>query len=48
METAPIRMSPTGQGLCRSPFGPRRPVPEMVELFQRTTPREPREVKTER
>jgi uncharacterized protein (DUF1778 family) len=49
METAPIRMSPTGfkafvEGLSR----PARQVPEMVELFQRTAPWEPREAKTEK
>ena len=49
METAPIRMSLTGfkafvEVLSRSA----RPVPEMVELFQRTAPWEPREAKAEK
>lgn len=49
METAPIRMSPTGfKAFVEALSQPARPVPEMVELFQRTTPWEPREVKTER
>ena len=47
METAPIRMSPTGfKAFVEALSQPARPVPEMVELFQRTTPWEPREVKT--
>jgi uncharacterized protein (DUF1778 family) len=49
METAPIRMSPTGfKAFVEALSQPARPVPEMVELFQRTTPWEPREVQTER
>jgi len=48
METAPIRMSPTGfkafvEVLSRSA----RPVPEMVELVQRATPWE-KEAKAEK
>ncbi len=49
METAPIRMSPTGfkalvEELSRSP----RPVAEMVELFQRAARWEPKEAKAEK
>ena len=38
METAPIRMSPTGfKAFVEALSQPARPVPEMVELLQRTT-----------
>jgi uncharacterized protein (DUF1778 family) len=49
METAPIRMSPTGfKAFVEILSQPARPVPEMVELFQRAAPWEPREAKTEK
>jgi uncharacterized protein (DUF1778 family) len=39
METAPIRMSPAGfKAFMEALSAPVRPVPEMVELFQRTAP----------
>ena len=46
METAPIRMSPTGfKAFIEVLSQPARPVPEMVELFQRTAPWESRDPK---
>jgi hypothetical protein len=49
METAPIRMSPTGfKAFVEILSQPARQVPQMVELFQRTAPWEPREAKTEK
>jgi hypothetical protein len=46
METAPIRMSPTGfKAFVEVLSRPARPVPEMVELFQRATPWESGEAK---
>jgi uncharacterized protein (DUF1778 family) len=49
METAPIRMSPTGfKAFVEILSQPARQVPEMVELFQRTAPWEPREAKAEK
>ncbi len=46
METTPIRMSPTGfKAFVEVLSHPARPVPEMVELFQRAAPWEPREAK---
>ena len=49
MKTAPIRMSPTGlKAFVEVLSQPARPVPEMVELFQRTAPWEPREAKAEK
>lgn len=39
METMPIRMSPAGfKAFMVALSGPAAPVPEMVELFQRTAP----------
>ena len=39
METAPIRMSSAGfKAFMEALSAPARPVPEMVELFQRTAP----------
>jgi uncharacterized protein (DUF1778 family) len=39
METAPIRMSAAGfKAFMAALSGPAAPVPEMVELFQRTAP----------
>jgi uncharacterized protein (DUF1778 family) len=39
METAPIRMSPAGfKAFMAALSKPGRPVPEMVELFQRRAP----------
>jgi uncharacterized protein (DUF1778 family) len=39
MEAAPIRMSPAGfKAFMEALSHPGRPVPEMVELFQRTAP----------
>ena len=39
METAPIRMSPAGfKAFMEALSAPARPVPEMVEIFQRTAP----------
>lgn len=39
METMPIRMSPAGfKAFMAALSGPAAPVPEMVELFQRTAP----------
>ena len=47
METAPIRMSPTGfKAFMEALSAPARPVPEMVELFQRTAPWESGDKKT--
>ncbi len=49
MEMVLIRMSPTGfKALVEVLSQPVRPVPEMVELFQRTAPWEPREAKAEK
>jgi uncharacterized protein (DUF1778 family) len=49
METTPIRMSPTGfKAFVEVLSHPARPVPEMVELFQRAAPWEPRETKAEK
>jgi uncharacterized protein (DUF1778 family) len=49
MVTAPIRMSPTGfKAFVELLSQPACPVPEMVELFQRTAPWEPREAKAEK
>jgi uncharacterized protein (DUF1778 family) len=49
MKAVVIRMSPTGfkafVGVLSQPV---RPVPEMVELFQRTAPWESREAKAEK
>ena len=46
METAPIRMSPAGfKAFIEFLSKPARPVPEMVELFQRTAPWESRDLK---
>jgi hypothetical protein len=48
MVTAPIRMSPTGfKAFVEVLSQPACPVPEMVELFQRTGPWEPREANAE-
>ncbi len=48
MEMVLIRMSPTGfKAFVEVLSQPARPVPEMVELFQRTAPWEPREAKAE-
>jgi len=48
METAPIRMSPTGfkafEELSRAP----RLASEMVELFHRVAPWEPKDAKAEK
>jgi uncharacterized protein (DUF1778 family) len=39
METAPIRMSPAGfKAFMAALSGPAAPVPQIVELFQRTAP----------
>lgn len=39
METVPIRMSPAGfKAFMATLSGPAAPVPEMVELFERTAP----------
>ncbi|MGY3033536.1 uncharacterized protein (DUF1778 family) [Bradyrhizobium sp. USDA 4354] len=39
METAPIRMSPSGfKAFMAALSGPAAPVPEMVEVFKRTAP----------
>jgi uncharacterized protein (DUF1778 family) len=39
METAPIRMSPAGfKAFMAALSEPGRPVPEMIELFQRKAP----------
>jgi uncharacterized protein (DUF1778 family) len=39
METLPIRMSPVGfKAFMRALSEPAAPVPEMIELFQRTAP----------
>ena len=39
METAPIRMSPAGfKAFMAALSGPAIPVPEMIELLQRTAP----------
>lgn len=49
MKTAPIRMSPTGfKAFVEALSQPARPVPEMVELFQRAAPWESREAKAEK
>lgn len=49
METAPIRMSPTGfKAFVEIPSHPARPVLEMVELFQGAAPWEPKEAKAEK
>jgi len=49
METAPIRMSPTGfKAFVEVLSQPARLVPEMVELFQRAAPWESRDVKAEK
>ena len=49
METVFIRMSPASfKAFVEVLSQPARPVPEMVELFQRTAPWEPREAKTEK
>ena len=49
METAPIRMSPTGfKAFVEELSRPARPVPEMVELLQRAAPWEPKEAKAEK
>ena len=49
METAPIRMSPAGyKAFIEVLSRPARPVPEMVELFQRATPWESKEAKAEK
>ena len=46
MEAAPIRMSPAGfKAFIEVLSQPARPVPEMVELFQRTAPWESRDPK---
>jgi uncharacterized protein (DUF1778 family) len=39
METAPIRMSPAGFKTFMAALStPARPIPEMIELFRRTSP----------
>jgi uncharacterized protein (DUF1778 family) len=39
METAPIRMSPSGfKAFMKVLSKPARPVPELIELFQRAAP----------
>jgi uncharacterized protein (DUF1778 family) len=39
METAPIRMSPSGfKAFMEVLSKPARPVPELIELFQRAAP----------
>ncbi|KRR07608.1 hypothetical protein CQ12_27640 [Bradyrhizobium jicamae] len=49
METAPIRMSPAGfKAFVEVLSKPARPVPEMVELFQRAAPWESRNAKAEK
>ena len=49
METAPIRMSPTGfKAFVEELSQPARPVPEMVELVQRAAPWELKEAKAEK
>jgi len=49
METMPIRMSPAGfKAFVEVLSQPARPVPEMVELFQRTAPWESGNVKAEK
>jgi uncharacterized protein (DUF1778 family) len=49
METAPIRMSPTGfKAFVEELSRPARPLPEMVELLQRAAPWEPKEAKAEK
>jgi len=49
METAPIRMSPAGfKAFIEVLSQPGRPVPEMVELFQRTAPWESGNAKAEK
>ena len=46
METAPIRMSPAGfKAFMEALSAPARPVPEMVELFQRAAPWESKDKK---
>jgi uncharacterized protein (DUF1778 family) len=49
METAPIRMSPAGfKAFLEILSQPGRPVPEMVELFQRAAPWETGKAKVEK
>ncbi|MEH2608277.1 type II toxin-antitoxin system TacA family antitoxin [Bradyrhizobium sp. AZCC 1693] len=49
MEAAPIRMSQAGfKAFMEVLSQPGRPVPEMVELFQRTAPWESRDAKAEK
>jgi uncharacterized protein (DUF1778 family) len=44
MQTAPIRMSPTGfKAFVKELSRPARPASEMVELFQRAAPWEPKD-----
>jgi uncharacterized protein (DUF1778 family) len=46
METAPIRMSPSGfKAFMEVLSKPARPVPELIELFQRAAPWESRDAK---
>jgi uncharacterized protein (DUF1778 family) len=46
METAPIRMSPSGfKAFMEVLSKPARPVPELIELFQRTAPWESEDAK---
>jgi len=46
METAPIRMSPTGfKAFMDTLSKPARPIPEMIELFQRKAPWESEDTK---
>ncbi len=47
METAPIRMSAAGfKAFMDALSKPARPVPEMIELFQRVAPWESKDAKT--
>jgi uncharacterized protein (DUF1778 family) len=49
LETMPIRMSSAGfKAFVEVLSQPARPVPEMVELFERTAPWESRRAKTEK
>src|SRR5947207_11557626 len=49
METAPIRTSPAGfKAFLEILSQPGRPIPEMVELFQRTAPWESRDPKAQK
>jgi uncharacterized protein (DUF1778 family) len=49
METAPIRMSPSGFKAFMDVLSkPARPVPEILELFQRAAPWESKDTKTEK